>query len=156
MDKTNPRSISQFSKRKSSVDIILHSVLVAVLICFGLTGWTDWSTIESTLLGMVIAAFGGIIIGIFAQRYLAQGQGNREVIFGLVMTAGIGVITIGYLYIIYIKGPMKSIGTVDRAVKQSFIFLEFLVAHISGIKLGEMLYKKNLGEGDISSVTETE
>ena len=118
-------------------DLYLHAVLVLALLCSRAVGWIDWSTFRSTLIGMMIAAVGGIVIGLVAYRYLGNYRNNREVLVGMVLTVGFGVLTIGYLYIIHIKGPMSSIGTINRAVKQVIIFTEFLFAHISGIKLGK-------------------
>jgi hypothetical protein len=120
-----------------NVDIILHFSLIIALLVGGLFGWINWFLIQSTLLGMLVAAAGGIIIGFFANRYLGNSRNNREIILGMTTTVGLGVLTIGYLYIFYIKGPMSSIGTLERTVKQIFIFLEFLIAHLSGFRLGK-------------------
>jgi hypothetical protein len=138
MDKT---SIISENQRKSTIvqntDIILHCLLAVLLLFTGVIGWIDWHIIQSTFIGMLVAAVGGTVLGMVALRYLGESRSNRETLFGLVVTVGLGVLTIGYLYIFYIKGPMKSIGTLNRMVKQTFIFLEFLFAHISGIRLGK-------------------
>lgn len=124
---------------KQNGDILLHCLLVIFVLFTGITGWISWQVIRLTLLGMLVAAVGGVLVGIAAQRFLANSKSTRETLLGMVVTTGIGVLTIGYLYIFYIKGPMKSIGTLDRTVEQTLIFLEFLIAHISGIRLGRLL-----------------
>jgi hypothetical protein len=117
-------------------DIILQLFLIVVLLFAGTVGWIPWSVIGSSLLGMVLAAAGGLSIGAVAYRFLGRGQNNREILTGMIVSVGLGILTIGYLYIVHIKGPMNTIGTPSRTVKQTFIFLEFLLAHVSGIRLG--------------------
>ncbi len=142
MDKTNTKSDNRLNYLIKRIgDIVLHCVLVVLLLCTGIIGWINWSVIRWTLIGMLVAAVGGIAIGLTAHRYLAHNKNNREAFLGMVATTGIGVLSIGYLYIIHIKGPMKSIGTLNRTVEQTFIFLEFLIAHISGIRLGKLFVK---------------
>ena len=122
-----------------NIDIIFQCLLTGLLLLVGIAGWIDWLLIRSTIVGILIAAVGGIAIGVVAHRYLGNSRNNRDTLFGLIVTVGLGVLTIGYLYIIHIKGPMNSIGTLNRTVKQTFIFLEFLFAHISGIRLSKLI-----------------
>lgn len=118
-------------------DIILHSLLVVILLIAAIPGWVHWSVIQKTLIGMLVAGLGGVALGFAAHRFLANSHTTPEALFGMFITTALGVLTVGYLYIIYIQGPMKSIGTLDRTVEQTFIFLEFLIAQISGIRLGK-------------------
>jgi hypothetical protein len=142
MDKIDEAIRREKSPRAGhAVAIILQCILVILLLCTGLTGWIHWSLILSTLLGMLIAAVGGIAIGITAQRFLGHSRNNLETFVGLAATVGIGVLTIGYLYIIHIKNPMGSIGTLPRTVEQTVIFLEFLLSQISGIKLADHIFQ---------------
>ena len=138
MDKTNAKYVN---RTKGAIirntDIVVHFFLVVVLLLTGIFGWIDWSLIRSTLIGMLLAAVGGIAIGMIANRYLGNSHNNGEILIGMTVTVGLGVLTIGYLYIVYIKGPMESIGTLNRTVQQTLIFIEFLIAHISGIRLGK-------------------
>lgn len=140
MEKANQKLINQFVSLMPMFDIIIHCTLAALLFCIGLAGWVNWPFIWSTLTGMVIAAAGGLAIGITALRYLARSKGSREIILGLIITSGIGVLTIGYLYIVHIQESKLAIGTFTRAVNQSFIFGEFLIAQLSGIKLAKTLF----------------
>ena len=111
---------------------LLHSLLVITLLVAALTQILPWTLVRSTFIGMVIAAAGGLVIGLISRRYLANSKNNRETILGVVAVVGIGVMTIGYIYIVHIKGPMSTIGTLHRAVEQTYIFLEFLIAQASG------------------------
>jgi hypothetical protein len=120
-------------------DIILQLTLVILLLLAGGIKLLGWSVIWSTVTGMLIAAAGGIVNGITAHHYLATNRGTRDTFLGMAFVVGIGVLTIGYLYIFHIKGPMNSIGTFSRTIEQSFIFLEFLFAQISGIRLDKLI-----------------
>ena len=141
MSDNNSSFATQQSFIQKNTDLLLHCILGILLALLGVFGWVAQDVIVSTFTGMLIAAIGGIAVGIFAYRYLGRGNGNTETLFGLAITVGIGVITIGYIYFIHIKGSMKSIGTLDRTLNQSLIFIEFLFAQISGIRIGKWLFR---------------
>lgn len=112
--------------------LLLHSSLIIALLLSALIQLLPWSLIHSTFVGMLIAAVGGFVSGLISRRYLGHSQNNQETILGIAAVVVIGVMTIGYIYLVHIKGPMSSIGTLHRTIEQTFIFLEFLVAQASG------------------------
>jgi hypothetical protein len=122
-----------------NLDVILQAMMVIMLLLAGVIKLLGWAVIWSTVTGMLIAAAGGIVNGLTAHHYLASSRSTRDTFLGMALTVGIGVLTIGYLYIFHIQGPMKSIGTFSRTIKQFFIFLEFLLAQISGIRLDKQI-----------------
>ncbi len=85
-----------------------------------------------TLSGLAIAAIGGLLAGMVAERLMHRGNSGAAQAIGLVMTTGIGVVTIGYLYLFHIRGPMATIGTLNRTVEQGLIFVHFLTAQAAG------------------------
>lgn len=98
-------------------------------------GWTATSTAQETLVGIAITALGGIITGAISERLLGRGRNSSEQAVGLFAVTTLGVITIGILYLLQIRGPMSSIGTPERAVNQIVAFAEFLTAQAAGILL---------------------
>lgn len=107
----------------------------ALLLVVHSLGWVEASTLEQTLVGIAITAPGGLIIGIISERFLGRGRNGREQTAGLIAATALGVATIGILYLLHIRGPMSSIGTPARAVKQLLSFVEFLTAQGAGILL---------------------
>jgi hypothetical protein len=104
-----------------------------------LLGWVGLPTVIWTLLGMAGAVVGGLAAGVTAERFLRRGEPGFEQVFGLGATTAIGVVTVGYLYVVHVRGPMASIGTVSRAVEQTLIFVTFLSAQGAGVLLGPRL-----------------
>ncbi|MDF1513813.1 MAG: hypothetical protein P1S60_08395 [Anaerolineae bacterium] len=138
MDRITPVQHERHSR--NGLTLYIHGILVLILLAAGFIGIVRWHIIGSTLIGMVMAAAGGTAIGCCALRLLGHHRHIRDILTGLILTTGIGTLTIGYLYIFYIKGPVSSIGTPDRAVKQVFIFVEFLVAQASGIAVAKSIF----------------
>mgnify|MGYP006306452739 CR=1 FL=1 len=115
--------------------VLLLLPLLILLVLWG-TATIDRDTAQATLTGILIAASGGIVAGITAERFLHRGRGELENLVGLGLTTFVGVLTVGYLYIGHIRGPMSSIATFPRAIRQGLSFLAFLMAQGTGILLG--------------------
>jgi hypothetical protein len=121
---------------------IVAALLLApplLLLPVWLLSWVDIQTAIWTLVGIAAAIAGGLVGGVTAERFLRRGQGSLEQIFGVGATTAVGVVTVGYLYVVHIQGPMASIGTFSRAVEQTLIFLAFLTAQGAGVLLGPRL-----------------
>jgi len=102
-------------------------------------GWVKASTAEPTFTGIAITAIGGLIVGIISERFLGRGRNGVEQTAGLIAATALSITTIGILYLLHIRGPMSSIGTPERAVKQLFSFVEFLTSQGAGILLSATL-----------------
>ncbi len=98
----------------------------------GLLSRVPCNVIGHALVGMVGVAVGGVAAGVTAKRFLANGKTNFEVLFGLGAMTAIGVVAIGYMYLLYIENDMQTILTPARNVEQTFIFVEFLTAQYAG------------------------
>jgi hypothetical protein len=92
----------------------------------------DADLARTTLSGMVVTGIGGILTGLAASRFLHRGSNQGENLLGLFLTTTLGVVTIGYLYLVNIRGPMSTIGTPPRLVHQGLSFLEFLTGMGAG------------------------
>lgn len=125
--------------------LLLLLPLLTLLILWG-TAMIDRDTAQATLAGILIAAVGGIIAGLTAERFLHRGRGELENLVGLGLTTFVGVITIGYLYVGHIRGPMSSIATFPRAVRQGLSFLAFLMAQGTGLLLGTAVVEHRSAE----------
>ena len=115
---------------------------ILLLAALSLT-WIAVPTAEQTFIGIAITATGGLIIGIISERFLGRGRNGAEQTVGLITATALGVTTIGILYLLLIRGPMSSIGTPERAVKQLFSFVEFLTAQGAGILFSASRTRKN-------------
>ena len=113
-------------------------------------------TLSETAQGAIVATLGGILTGSVADRFIRRKRGDLELIVGLALTTAIGVLTIGYLYLIHIQGPMSSIGEIDRATEQITVFLTYLFAQILGIQIIKWTITdpKNTEQSTATSVTE--
>ena len=97
--------------------------------------WLDREAAASTVAGCVIAAIGGVLAGAAAERLLHHGEGTTQQLVGLTLTTALGVLTIGYLYLVHLRGPMAAIGTPERSISQTLTFVAFLSAQAAGILL---------------------
>jgi hypothetical protein len=95
--------------------------------------WLDAPAATSALVGCAIAAVGGLLTGTVAERLLHRGEGSTQQLLGVVLTSVLGVLTIGYLYLVHLRGPMTAITTPERIVSQTLVFLAFLAAQAAGI-----------------------
>ncbi len=95
--------------------------------------WLDPQGAASTLVGCLIAAAGGLLTGLAAERLLHRGKGSTEQLIGLAVTTALGLLTIGYLYLVHLRGPMEAIDTPQRIVAQLTAFLTYLTAQAAGI-----------------------
>jgi hypothetical protein len=93
--------------------------------------------LSDILTGAGVAALGGILTGLVVDRFIKRKQGDVELLVGLSLATAFGVLTVGYLYLIHIRGPIASIGDTDRAVEQITVFLTYLFAQALGIQLAE-------------------
>jgi len=121
--------------RRSRLALALCLLVVPpiVLLAAQPLGRIEAATVEQTLTGIAITAVGGLIAGIISARFLRRGCNGVEQTAGLIAATALSVATIGTLYLFHIRGPMSSIGTPERAVKQLFGFVEFLTAQGAGI-----------------------
>lgn len=115
--------------------LTLLPLLIAVVI--RLAGGIRSSLISDILTGAGVAALGGILTGLIVDRFIRRKQGDVELLVGLALATAVGVLTIGYLYLIHIRGSIASIGDTDRAVEQVTVFLTYLFAQTLGIQLAE-------------------
>jgi hypothetical protein len=115
--------------------VLLCLLPAAALLVIVLFQGIDAATARSTLAGIPIALTGGILAGALAEALVNRSKGTLQTLLGLALSAGIGVLTIGYLYLIHIRGPLSSIGTFSRAVEQVTLFIAFLTAQGAGILL---------------------
>jgi hypothetical protein len=98
-------------------------------------GWIGASLATHSFVGCAIAAGGGVLTGLAVERFLHRGRNGTEHLVGLALTTALGVLTVGYLYLVHIRGPMSAITTLSRAVSQILIFVEFLTAQAAGVLL---------------------
>ena len=103
------------------------------LLVVRLLGGIDAQTLGHTLTGLPVALAGGLLAGAAAEVLLHRSTATLRTLLGMALTAGIGVLTIGYLYLFHIRGPMSSIGALPRAVEQLTLFVAFLLAQGAGM-----------------------
>lgn len=117
--------------------ILLLFALLPLLVTtvIWMAGGIQQGTFSDTLLGAGIAALGGVLTGIVGDRFIRHNRSDIELLIGLALATVLGVLTIGYLYLIHIRGPMASIGQLDRAVEQITVFLTYLFTQAVGIRL---------------------
>ena len=115
--------------------VCLLGVSPTLLLAARSLGRVKASTADQTFIGVAITATGGLIVGIISERFLVRARSGAEQTAGFITATALSVITIGILYLLHIRGPMSSIGTPERAVKQLFSFVEFLTAQGAGILL---------------------
>jgi hypothetical protein len=130
--------ITSLTKSRGGRWSAVASLVLAPPLLLGIArilGWIGDGLTMPTLVGCGIAAAGGLLTGLAAERFLHRGRNGAEHLIGLAATTALGVLTIGYLYLVHIRGPMSSIGTLSRAVSQILIFVEFLTAQAAGVLL---------------------
>jgi len=110
-------------------------LLVAVII--RMAGGIGSNLMSDILTGAGVAALGGILTGLVVDRFIRRNRGDVELLIGLSLATAFGVLTVGYLYLIHIRGPIASIGDTDRAVEQITVFLTYLLAQTLGIQIAE-------------------
>jgi hypothetical protein len=99
----------------------------------------DAETARSTLAGMPAALGGGVLAGAAAEALVNRSKSTFQTLVGLGLSAGIGVLTIGYINLIHIGGPMDAMGTTRRVVEQVTLFVAFLMAQGAGILLAPVV-----------------
>ena len=145
-DATKRQGASALAPKPRAPWIALGLPVVGLFIV-GLLGRVACGVIGHTLVGMLGVAVGGVACGVTAKRFLAHGENNSEVVFGLGATTAIGVVAIGYIYLFYIENDMQTILTLARNVEQVFIFVEFLAAQYAGTLWTQRFFPR-LGESD--------
>ena len=119
--------------------LTLSLLPVAALLAIRLIQSVDAETIQSTLAAMPVALGGGILAGAAAEALVNRSRSTLQTLVGLGLSAGIGVLTIGYINLIHIRGPMSSVGTLSRTVEQVTLFVAFLTAQGAGILLAPVV-----------------
>lgn len=130
------------NKRPTPLLTFLGALFLGPSLLLGIArglGWIGAAKAVDTLVGILIAAAGGVITGVVAERLLRRGRNGAENLLGVALTTALGVLTIGYLYVVHIQGPMSSIGALDRAVQQVLIFIQYLTAEGVGALLAPIL-----------------
>lgn len=112
---------------------------VALLLLTRLLGGIGADVIRHTFAGLPVIVIGGLLAGIAAERLLHRSSGTISTLLGLALVGGLGVLTIGYIYLFRIQGPMSTITTVPRAAEQLALFLAFLLAEGAGILLAPIV-----------------
>ncbi|MGC9397101.1 MAG: hypothetical protein ACP5J4_19835 [Anaerolineae bacterium] len=113
---------------------------IVVMLGVSLVGGVAGRVVGRTLVGILGAAVGGLAAGVTVKRFVAHGKNNGEVVFGLIATTAIGVVTIGYFYLFYIENDMQTILTLARNVEQMSIFVGFLAAQYAGTVWAQRLF----------------
>ena len=98
----------------------------------------DAQTWASTLAGMPLALAGGVLAGLATERLVNRSQNTFQTLLGLALNGGLALLTVGYIYLVHIGGPMRSIGTPGRAVEQTTLFVAFLLAEGAGMLLAPL------------------
>ena len=134
---------------------LLPAVVSAVLRVVGVIRLDTFSTI---IKGVGIAALGGVLTGIVADRFIRRKRNDVELLLGLAFTTALGVLTIGFIYLIHIGGPMSAIVETDRAGEQVTLFLTYLLAQAVGIKIVRwtMPDSEDTGEPVLTNTERTE
>jgi len=109
--------------------VVIPMILV---IATGIFGWVSWRTVWLTVTSAIGAVIGGVAAGITAKRFLADTDNSPGIVFGVGAVSAIGTVTLGFIYIFYMKYPIASIGSLSRTVSQSAIFVDFLIAQYVG------------------------
>ena len=109
--------------------------LPAVLGTLLLLAAIDATTAVSTLIGCGIATIGGLLSGAIAERLLHRGRSGADHVAGIVATTTVSVMTVGFIYLVQLQGPVDAIGMSARAVEQVLAFTQFLTAQAAGIML---------------------
>jgi hypothetical protein len=121
--------------RRLAISLVLIVTPAILALSAHLLGWLGRDLLIWTLLGIAIAAGGGLVAGFVEVRLLRRPRNDATQLLGIAATTAVGVLTIGYLYLVHIRGPMSTVGTLSRAVEQVLIFVEYLTAQAAGILL---------------------
>ncbi|MGC9346615.1 MAG: hypothetical protein ACP5JG_00635 [Anaerolineae bacterium] len=100
-----------------------------------LLGWLSQDLAIKILMGIAVADVGGVGAGFVEERLLGRPRNDAEQLVGIAAATTIGVLTIGYLYLVHIRGPMSTVGNLNRAVEQVLIFLGYLTSQAAGMLL---------------------
>jgi hypothetical protein len=122
-------------KFRGLIPIVLALFPLFVAVVIRLMGGIRAETLSETVKGAGGAALGGILTGMVADRFIRRKRGDVELFIGLSLATALGVLTIGYLYLIQIRGPIASIGDVNRSVEQVTAFLTYLFSQTVGIQI---------------------
>lgn len=131
MNQAKDTTLQPQEKRVRHSAILLGGPPLFVLL-LALLGWIQPGVVVSTYIGMLGAIIGGVTLGITAKRFLAHSRDWRELLFGILASIAIGVIAIGYIYLVHLKNPFQSMSSLPRIVEQSSIFITFLLAQLVG------------------------
>ena len=126
-------------KFRNLIPILLTFLPLFVAVVIRIGGGIRPDTLSQTVKAVGIAALGGALTGIVADRFIRRKRGDVELLTGLSLATALGVLTVGYLYLIQIRRPMASIGEVDRAVQQITAFLTYLFAQAVGIQIARRI-----------------
>jgi hypothetical protein len=125
------RSLSPVQRIALSLALLVAPALSALIAW--LLGWLGQDLTVKSLTGIAIASIGGLAAGFVEERLLRRPRNDAEQLIGISAATAVGVLTIGYLYVAHIRGPMSTIGTLSRAVEQVLVFVAYLTAQAAGI-----------------------
>ena len=143
-------------RSRIALALLLCLVPVVVLLMIRFLEGIDAQTAQRTQAAIPLALAGGIVAGALAEALVNRSRGTMQTLLGLALTAGIGVLTIGYIYLIHIRGPLSSIGTFSRAVEQVIPFVAFLTAQGGGILLAPVVLPSRKGPDRLRGEAETQ
>ncbi len=121
------------ARRLSAAALLLTPTLL-LMIARGMN-WIAATSARAITLGMLVAALGGLVSGTVGQRMLRQPQGELQIAIGVAATTLLASITVGYLYLIHLDGPLAELGTLSRAIEQVIPFVGFLTGMAAGVIL---------------------
>ncbi len=131
----NKNSTTRHLQLLDLIPLLLTFLPLLVATILWMAGGIQTGTLSKTLAGAGITAIGGVATGIVADRFIRRKRSDIELLVGLALATLLGVLSIGYLYLIHLRGPMSSIGQLDRAVEQIAAFLTYLFAQAVGIQI---------------------
>ncbi len=120
--------------------LALTSAPLGVTVLLALMGQIPALTLGSTFVGILGATAGGIASGVTARRFLARPRNDGDTLYGLLVVTGIGMIAIGYLYLVHLNRPLHTVTRLERIVEQTAIFLTFVAAQGVGILWAERIF----------------
>lgn len=130
------------SQQRWALWLALTSAPFGVTVLLALMGWIPVATVGSTFVGVIGATVGGITSGVTAWRFLARPRNDGEAIFGVLAVTAIGVVAIGYIYLVHLNQSTQTITRPERIVEQTASFLTFVAAQSVGILWAKRIFSE--------------